>query len=238
MEHLVVTVGGQKGGTGKSTVAQGIAVEAAKAGGLVMIADLDVKQATSSEWAKRRAAAQIRPRIEARLSNAKQVWDLVALCNLLVIDTPGYADVSTLELAQKSDLLVLTTGTNLIELEPTVLLTRELMARGVEREKLAIALVKVIDDEREKEARGYLKSAKLEALPMALRWNKTTHDIATDGRAVTEAPVRAVAKEAQAFFDSIADALERAVRTLRSKDRKAVAVAQAMRQGGRGRERS
>ena len=30
MEHLVVTVGGQKGGTGKSTVAQGIAVEAAK----------------------------------------------------------------------------------------------------------------------------------------------------------------------------------------------------------------
>jgi hypothetical protein len=55
---------------------------------------------------------------------------------------------------------------------------------------------------------------------------------------VTEAPVRAVAKEAEAFFGGIADALERAVRTMRSNDRKAVAVAQAMRQGGRGRDRS
>ncbi len=97
----------------------------------MLIADLDVKQATSSEWAKRRAVAQIRPRIEARLSTPDQVWDLVPLCNLLVIDTPGYADISTLELAQRSDLLVLTTGTNLIELEPTVLLMRELMGKGV-----------------------------------------------------------------------------------------------------------
>ena len=110
--------------------------------------------------------------------------------------------------------------------------------RGVERDKLAIALVKVIDDDREREAREYLKGAKLEALPVGLRWNKTTHDIATDGRAVTEAPVRAVAKDAEGFFNGIADALERAVRAVRGKDRKAVAIAQAMRQGGRGRERS
>ena len=32
MDHYVVSVGGQKGGTGKSTVAQGIAVEAARTG--------------------------------------------------------------------------------------------------------------------------------------------------------------------------------------------------------------
>src|SRR5437870_4596296 len=101
MDHLVVTVGGQKGGTGKSTVAQGIAVEAAKAGQLVLLADLDAKQATSSEWAKRRILAHIRPKIEARLTTPKQVWELQYLCNLLVIDTPGQADMSTLELAQR-----------------------------------------------------------------------------------------------------------------------------------------
>jgi hypothetical protein len=98
--------------------------------------------------------------------------------------------------------------------------------------------VKVIDDEREREVRNYLKGARLEALPVALRWNKTTHDIATDGRAVTEAPVRAVSKEAQGFFDGIADALARAVRAVRGKDRKAVAIVQAMRQGDRGIGRS
>jgi len=48
MDHYVVSVGGQKGGTGKSTVAQGIAVEAARTGGIVMLADLDLKQATSA----------------------------------------------------------------------------------------------------------------------------------------------------------------------------------------------
>jgi chromosome partitioning protein len=237
MDHLVVTVGGQKGGTGKSTVAQGIAVEAAKAGQLVLLADLDAKQATSSEWAKRRSIAQIRPRIEARLTNARQVWELARLCNLLVIDTPGQADLSTLELAQRSDLLVLTTGTNLIELEPTVLLTRELLVKGIPRERIAVALTKVIDADREREARNYLKSAKLEALPSVLRWNKTTHDVATDGRAVTEAPNREVVKEARGFFEAVGEALERAVRAER-KDRKAIAIAQAMRQGGRGRERT
>jgi hypothetical protein len=108
-----------------------------------------------------------------RLTSQRQAWELSALCNLLVIDAPGYADISTLELAERSDLLVLTTVTNLIELEPTVLLMRELMSHGIKQEK---------------EARGYLKAAKLEALEPSLGWFKATHDIATDGRTVTESP--------------------------------------------------
>src|SRR5262245_66556992 len=99
MEHYVVSVGGQKGGTGKSTVAQGIADEAARTGRMVLLADLDQKQATSAEWAKRRKAAGHKPAIEARLTSSKVVWDLSPLCNLLVIDAPGYADSSTLQLA-------------------------------------------------------------------------------------------------------------------------------------------
>jgi chromosome partitioning protein len=235
MDHYVVSVGGQKGGTGKSTVAQGIAVEAARTGGIVMLADLDLKQATSAEWAKRRKAAGHKPAIEARLISQRQVWELQALCNLLVIDAPGYADNSTLELAQRSDLLVLTTGTNLIELEPTVLLTRELMTKGIPQEKVAIALVKVIDREREKEARAYLKDAKLTALEPALGWYKAIHDIGTDGRAVTESPNRAVAAHGAAFFGGIAGALERLTQPEKHK-RRSVAVAEATRERG-GRER-
>ena len=235
MDHYVVSVGGQKGGTGKSTVAQGIAVEAARMGGIVMLADLDQKQATSAEWAKRRKAAGHKPAIDARLTSQRQVWELAALCNLLVIDAPGYADNSTLELAARSDLLVLTTGTNLIELEPTVLLMRELMSHGIKQEKVAIALVKVIDREREKEARDYLKAATFEALEPSLHWFKSIHDIATDGRAVTESPNRAVAAHGAAFFGGIAGALERVTQPEKQK-RRSVAVAEAARERG-GRER-
>ena len=64
-----------------------------------MLADLDVKQATSAEWAKRRKAAGHQPAIEARLTSQRQVWELRRSCSLLVIDAPGYADNSTLELA-------------------------------------------------------------------------------------------------------------------------------------------
>jgi chromosome partitioning protein len=233
MEHYVLSVGGQKGGTGKSTVAQGIAVEAARSGRMVLLADLDAKQATSAEWAKRRKAAGHKPAVEARLTSQRMVWELSPLCNLLVIDAPGYADNATLELAQRSNLLVLTTGTNLIELEPTVLLMRELLERGVAKEKVAVALVRVIDREREQEARNYLKAAGIEALERSLGWYKTLNDIATDGRAVTESPNRAVAAMGVAFFGGIARALERAAGREKGGT---VAVAEVTRQRG-GRER-
>lgn len=234
MEHYVVSVGGQKGGTGKSTVAQGIAVEAARTGRMVLLADLDAKQATSAAWAKRRKAAGHKPAVEARLTSQRMVWELGPLCHLLVIDAPGYADSATLELAERSNLLVLTTGTNLIELEPTVQLARALYAKGVAKEKVAIALVRVIDREREQEARGYLKAAGLEALEPSLGWYKTLNDIATDGRAITESSSRAVAALGSAFIGGITRALERV--TGRAKEA-TVAVAEATRKrGGRGRE--
>jgi hypothetical protein len=142
-------------------------------------------------------------------------------------------DDSRGRLATRSNLLVLTTGTNLIELEPTVRLTRELIARDVPKEKVAIALVRVIDQEREKEARSYLKAAGLEALERSLGWYKTLNDIATDGRVVTESSNRAVAAMGAVFFGGIAWALER---SLGREQGGTVAVAEAARQRG-GRER-
>ena len=229
--HYVVAVGGQKGGTGKSTVAQAVAVEQARAGSAVMLADLDLGQAASVEWAKRRAAAGLVPAIDARLTSQRKVWELAELCSLLVIDAGRGSDrASILELAQRSDLLVLTSDTNLIELEPTVLLMRELVGHGVHGDKIVIALVKVIDREREKEARAYLGEVGLEALTPSLGWSKAMHDIGLDGRAVSEVANRALATQAAAFVGGIVGQLERV--TGRA-PRRSVAVAQAarMRQG-------
>jgi len=206
----VIAIGGQKGGTGKSTVVQGLTVEALRHGALAVLADMDIAQQTSLKWAERRRAAGIEPIIDVRLLRAVAgIAPLRRLCDLLVIDTPGRAGSETLSIAKASDLLLLTTDTNAIELEPTVMLVQSLKSAGIAEERLAIALTKVLDEKREAGARAYLKAAGYEALPVALRFNRVSHDIGNEGRAVTEAPQKSVAEQARLFFDSIADALER-----------------------------
>ena len=107
----VVAIGGQKGGTGKSTVAQGLAVEAVRHGTITILADMDSAQQTSVKWGERRRAAGIKPVIDIRLLRAVAgIAPLRRLCDLLVIDTPGQAGRETLNLASASDLLLLTTG--------------------------------------------------------------------------------------------------------------------------------
>ena len=207
----VVAIGGQKGGTGKSTVAQGLAVEAVRHGTITILADMDSAQQTSVKWGERRRAAGIKPVIDIRLLRAVAgIAPLRRLCDLLVIDTPGQAGRETLNLARASDLLLLTTDTNAIELEPTVMLVQSLQAGGIEDYRVGIALTKVLDSRREAEARAYLKAAGYEALPVSLRFERVTHDIGNRGLAVTEVTQKSVAEPGRAFFDGIADALAHA----------------------------
>ncbi len=51
----------QKGGVGKSSIARLIACEYAAAGWDVLIADLDIAQATSTNWKQRREQNSIQP---------------------------------------------------------------------------------------------------------------------------------------------------------------------------------
>ncbi len=207
----VIAIGGQKGGTGKSTVAQGLAVEAVRHGTLAILADMDVAQQSSVKWGERRRAAGIQPMIDVRLLRAVSgIAPLRRLCDLLVIDTPGRVGSETVSLARASDLLLLTTDTNALELEPTVMLIHSLTAAGIPDDRLAIALTKVLDDKREAEARAYLKAAGYEALPVALRFNRVTHDVGNEGLAVTEALQKSVAEQANQFFEGIAAAMSQA----------------------------
>jgi chromosome partitioning protein len=207
----VIAIGGQKGGTGKSTVAQGLAVEAVRHGTLTILADMDTAQQSSVKWAERRHAAGVEPMIDVRLLHkVSGIAPLRRLCDLLIIDTPGQVGPGTVSLAKASDLLLLTTDTNALELEPTVTLLHSLAAAGIQNDRLAIALTKVRDEKRETEARAYLKTAGYEALPVTLQFSWVTHDIANQGLAVTEAAQKTVAEPATLFFEGIAAAMSQA----------------------------
>ncbi|MBX9591212.1 MAG: AAA family ATPase [Hyphomonadaceae bacterium] len=106
----IISFVGQKGGTGKSTLARAFAVEAAKRDQGVVIADLDEAQRTSWDWGQRRSANGLQPAIAVERVPRLQVFTRAADIDLLVVDAPGWADASTLWLAQGSQLTVLPTG--------------------------------------------------------------------------------------------------------------------------------
>jgi chromosome partitioning protein len=204
----IISFVGQKGGTGKSTLARAFAVEAAKRASRVLVADLDEAQRTSLDWGERRAANGLQPPIQVEQVPRLQLFTRAADVDLLVADAPGWADASTLWVAQGSQLTVLPTGGTVDDLNPTIRLMHELMSKGIGDWRVALALCRIHSDSQAEFARGYLKQANYKALKGELREKKSFADLQNIGQAVTEGPA-AVSREAIELIGSIAAALER-----------------------------
>ena len=91
----------QKGGIGKSTKARALAREATNSGIKTKLADLDLEQATSSDWHRRRLAAGLAPAASVELfGTAKQAIESAGDVDLLILDGPARASKGTLEIAK------------------------------------------------------------------------------------------------------------------------------------------
>lgn len=114
---FTISVLGQKGGSGKTTIAIGLAVAAARAGHATAIIDLD-PQASASKWKDRRQdenpavvsaqASRLKPTLEAARSGGVE---------LVIIDTAGRKDDSALAAARSSDLVLIPTRPSILEVE-------------------------------------------------------------------------------------------------------------------------
>lgn len=114
---FTISLLGQKGGTGKTTVALGLAVAAFRAGKVVAVIDLD-PQASAANWKDRRAGDGPAV-VSAQSSRLKQTLaaaeDMGA--EVVIIDTAGRNDDSALNAARHADLVLIPTRTNIVELE-------------------------------------------------------------------------------------------------------------------------
>src|SRR3954453_22857610 len=111
----------QKGGVSKSSLARALAIEAARSGLAVKVADLDFGQGSTVDWHKDRAGGGVEPEVAVQLH--RTLKDAIKHANgadLLVIDGPARADWDTLEIAEASDLVVLPTGASLDDLRPAI----------------------------------------------------------------------------------------------------------------------
>jgi chromosome partitioning protein len=197
-----------KGGTGKSTLARCYAVEAAKGGASVLIADLDDEQKTAAIWAANRKRNGWKPEIRVEVASARKAYDLVGQTDVLVIDAPGWADAQTLYVAKWSTFTVVPTRANRSDdLAATVSLLHKFAAESIPAWRFGVALngLRTATAERDNsDARTYLKSAGYEALPGFTRDLKTYEVAMLEGKAITETDRPALNEEAFKLAEAIA----------------------------------
>lgn len=206
---VFVGVISQKGGVGKSTLSRLLAREYAIAKWDVKIADMDISQGTSNDWQKRREMNEIQPYVAVEsFRTVAQAIKHAEVHDLMIFDGAPHATKASLEIAQKSDLVILPTGLSLDDLKPSVLLAHELIDSSIPDEKIVFALCRVGDRANEtEEARNYIKKAGYTTLAGSLP-EKTAYRRASDeGKAISEVSYLSLRKRADEVIQDIINRL-------------------------------
>ena len=209
---VIVSFVSQKGGVGKSTLARALAAVAAHSM-RVRLADLDPQQASIIEWERTRKKNDAGPSCEVvayeRASEAiKQSGDV----ELLVIDAPARTNRDTLEIAQRSHLVVQPTGASADDLRPAVLLFHELVKAGVPKQRLVAAICRVLTDTEEAGARAYMQAAGYEVLAGSILEHTAYRQAQNRGHAITETKVSKLNQRADALMEALLQKVTQEVR--------------------------
>src|SRR3982751_2719385 len=102
-----IAIVGPKGGTGKTTITENLAVAATKARRVVVIVDLDA-QTTAMNWRDRRKA-ETPTVVSCQVSRLRSVLAEAEAngVDLVILDSPGHNAEATLAAAKAADLVLI-----------------------------------------------------------------------------------------------------------------------------------
>lgn len=192
MAPVMIPFANGKGGVGKTALACSYAVAEAIKGADVVLTDLNEEQRTALAWAQVRDHNSLLPKIRVEPANARQALEMVGRCDVLIVDTPGWTDKTTLSLARRATLMVIPTGPNpTYDLAPTVRLLHGLRQEGIEAWRLGVVLSRFSSDDtaraaEETFARSYLKQAGYTALEGCVRNDAIFSAALAEGYGLTE----------------------------------------------------
>lgn len=194
----------QKGGVGKSTLARLVAQTYARGDWRVKIADFNVKQKTSVDWAALRMSLGVQPEIPAEaftdVTRATRMPDY----DLVVLDGKPDSDTQTERLAREADLIVIPCGVAADDLVPQVRFAHELRQRGVSPEKILFAINKAPDSVAAiADARGFIESAGYACAQTVLPHKTAYVNAHNQGRCLSESEYPTLNQRAEALANEI-----------------------------------
>ncbi len=175
----------QKGGTGKTTLAVSLAVEAAGRGLSVVVIDLD-PQASACRWSDRRgedapAVIDAQPsRLPQALAKAAQ-----AGIDLAIVDTPARVEQAAAEAAKAADLVLVPCKPSIWDLE-TLQTTMELIKPRARHAPLVVMNAVPGQGTRTVQAVDAIRSMGLEVCPSSLGQRVAFEYAAQLGRSAVE----------------------------------------------------
>jgi chromosome partitioning protein len=200
---VVVAFVSQKGGVGKSTLARALLAVAAHSMN-VRLADLDPQQASVVAWERARHRNRVvGPPCEViPYRSFRHAIAASSDADLLIVDTPARTSRATLEIAKQSHLVVQPTGASADDLQPAILTFHELVKEGVPKDRLAIAICRILSDGEEETVRAYVQDAGYAVLPGAIPERIAYREAQNRGRAITETTAKLNA-QADALIDAL-----------------------------------
>jgi chromosome partitioning protein len=196
----VIALLSQKGGSGKTTLTESLAVAAKKDGKNVAVIDLD-PQATACKWGDRRNADPVIISIQpARLSNALATARENG-ADFIIIDTPPRAADAAMVAAQAADLILVPCRPTINDLE-TLATTVSLIGGAGARAKVAVILNDVPPQGYQRQqAEDAIRDLMIPVLPVALGHRAAyTHSAALGMSAQEYDPSGKAAKEIQQLY--------------------------------------
>ncbi len=194
---------GQKGGTGKTVAAIGLAVAASRAGHATVLIDLD-PQASASRWKDRREDENPAV-VSAQASRLQPVLDASrrAEIDLAIIDTAGRNDDSALNAARAADLVLIPCRPNMVEIETLAAVKDLLMLAGDPPAFVLLNGIHPTATKQAEEARDMiLRAFKLRSCPAHLCQRNAYAEAPTTGKTPQELdPEGKAALELQRLFD-------------------------------------
>lgn len=187
---MIISLISQKGGVGKSALARLLAVEIAKAGWSVKIADLDPAQGTSTKWKARRDVAGFQPDVAVeKFRTVDRALKEAERYDLMILDGPAHAEKGGRTMAQASDLVILPTGYSLDDMEPQIEAAYEIEESGVDASRIILVFCRAKgSDAEDKAARGYIKKARLTVLGPIFPELASIRQGHAEGKAASEVP--------------------------------------------------
>ncbi|CAM3827881.1 dna-binding plasmid partition protein [Rouxiella silvae] len=202
---MIISCVGQKGGGSKSTHARTLYVGFTDAGWKTHLADIDEKQQTSLKWAQRREQANLGTvdcALYRRVDTAVKMADKF---DLLIIDGRPAAETTSLDVAENSDLVIISTGTSIDDLEPSLELARELIKKGISREKIVFSVAKSPSDSEGRKAKATIQEWNFAVLETVIPFKSGYSSALDSGRALFETPFKTLNEVAKKMVEEIHD---------------------------------